>query len=607
MLQTIISASSPASAVQTILIVFVLFQFWQMIYWSRLHILSKIPGPRFPAASSLWIRWQRWHGQLSFKADGLLSKHGPIVRIAPNLVLINDVQSVQSLFARQDLDTAPKSIRALRIGGHDWTVTYPQNLVARSRRRPVMMATTTKAMRFWQATFEKNIAEMVTDLGKSRGRSSEDIVHHLRVATLRNSQVVMAGPQVNLEPGDFPHIVGEYNFLVVWRLCLPEWFFSWLRLSPFGSAAFRVRSSDFLFDLGQKIVQEAGKAADAGAPSIYELLRQNMKGEGSEHSNTEISAEMAGQVLAATETTSSALAFIFYYLAQDPGLVEAIYDELQSVDGFEDLENLKMLNACITEGLRFRPPVALTGSRIVPCGGLYILGYYLPAGTVVTTQSLSLSRQRPDLFPNYDEFDPIRWLGNDAQVHTERRRCLAPFGMGARRCPGGNMATFQMRMIIAAVIRTFRLSVAPETTPMSMAPFEANGFRSQRDACRLIFIPRDLRPQPGPRGLSFPTVAWCVHAPSKVGKFDLAMNAYQYVLWLDVAVRVKLTLARKLEDEENPFGIMEVTEESQDIRMAQVALNLNLTSQLFLNSPCLELILIEYLKGAYKAMFALSR
>ena len=510
MLETILT-SSPASIALALLSTFFFFKVCQVVYRIKLHALSKIPGPRLPAASSLWIRWQRWHGRLSFKADHLLSKHGPIVRIAPNMVLINDVESVQTLFSRQDLDTAPKAIRALRIGGHDWTVTYPENPVARPRRRPVMMATTTKALRYWQPMFEKNITQMVKNLGVSRSKASEDIVHHLRIATLLNSQLVMAGPQADLEPGDFPHVVGEYNFLVVWRLCLPGWLFDWLKLSPFRHAAFRIRSSDYLFHLGRETVEEAENWAGSDEVStVYELLAKNINQEQFGGNKAEISAEMAGQILAATETTSSALAFIFYYLAGAPTLVEALYEELQSVEGFSGLENLKLLNACITEGLRFRPPVALTGSRVVPSGGLNILGYYLPAGTVVTTQSLSLSRQRPDLFPNFDEYDPMRWLDDDPKLISERRRYLAPFGLGARRCPGGNMASFQMRMILAAVVRAFRLSVAPETTPLSMAPFEANGFRSRHDACRLIFTPRDLKPQPGPRGCECGPTCDCI-------------------------------------------------------------------------------------------------
>ncbi|KAG6364599.1 hypothetical protein INS49_006201 [Diaporthe citri] len=295
--------------------------------------------------------------------------------------------------------------------------------------------------------FEDNINSMIRNLGASKGEMSEDIVHHLRVATLLNSQVVMAGSQAQLEPGDFPHIVGEYNFLVV-------------------HAKFRVKSSELLFKLGESIKQEKGI----------------------QWTHNEINAEMAGQVLAATETTSSALAFIFYELAKNSSLQESVYNELSNAADNDNLENLKLLGACVSEGLRFRPPVALTGSRVVPNGGIDILGYYIPAGTVVTTQSLSMSRQRPDLFPNYDIFDPTRWLDED-QV-AERRRLTAPFGVGARRCPGGYMATYQMRLIIAAVLREFKVSIAPETTPESMTPFEANGFRSRYDKCFLMFTPR---------------------------------------------------------------------------------------------------------------------
>ncbi|KAF4991746.1 hypothetical protein FGRMN_7636 [Fusarium graminum] len=502
---------SPLRASLVLLGLLVIYGTLKVIYRLTFHSLSTIPGPRLPAASSLWIRWQRWHGRLSFKADALLTEYGPIIRIAPNIVLINDIETVQSIFIRQDLDTAPTAIRALRIGGHDWTVTYPSNPLAKERRRPVMMASTTKSLRHWQPTFEANISKMIERLEESQGKKSEDIVHHLRIATLLNSLIVMGGSQVTIDPGDFPHIVGEYNFLVVWRLCLPEWLFEWLEYSPFREAAFRVKSSDALFDLGHQVIEaaESGKGGE-DMRTIYDLLVEGMSKGPFGNNRTELSAEMAGQILAATETTSSALAFIFYYLAQDPLTVEAIYTELQTVDCYEKLESLKMLNACITEGLRFRPPVALTGSRVAPKGGLNILGYYIPEGTVITTQSLSISRQRPDLFPNFDEFDPSRWLEKDSVINTERRRCLAPFGIGARRCPGNNMAIFQMRMLLAAIIRAFRLSVAPMTTPASMAPFEANGFRSRYDKCELIFIPRDLDPQPGPRGCECGPTCECV-------------------------------------------------------------------------------------------------
>lgn len=463
----------------------------QTIYYTRLCRLSRIPGPWFPASSSLWIRWQRWHGNLSFTADDLLTRYGPIVRISPNMVILNDIPSLQSVFSRLDLDTAPRAVRALRIGGHEWTVTYPQNAVARERRRPVMVATTSKALRYWHPIFEDNTVKMADDLGRSQGHESEDIVHHLRIATLRNSQVVMAGSHARIAEDNFPHTVGEYNFLVVWRLCLPEWVFTWMKYGPFLHPKERIQSSGKLFKLGHEICQQAELADPSDpddVPSVYKLLTEKRE-KGVPWSESEIGAEMAGQVLAATETTSSALAFIFYELARNQSLLNAVYQDVIGVPN-DSLEDAKLLGACISEGLRFRPPVAFTGSRVVPKGGLEVLGYYLPEGTVVTTQSLSLSRQRPDLFPNYDVFDPTRWL-NEANSQ-ELRRHSAPFGVGARRCPGGNMAIYQMRLILAIVIRRFKIEVAPETTLESMTPFEANGFRSRYDNCHLTFWPRDV-------------------------------------------------------------------------------------------------------------------
>jgi hypothetical protein len=469
------------------------FQGLRMFYRTHLHGLRRIPGPRITASTSLWIRWQRWNGRLSFEADNLLTTYGPIVRISPNLVLVNDFESVERAFIRKDLDTAPKSIRALRVGGHDWTVTYPQHPIARLRRHPVMIATTTKCMKFWHETFVNNIRDMVQAISQSGGVHSEDIVEHLRVCTLKNSQIVMGGSGVNLDPGDFPHVVGEYNFLVVWRLCLPAWLYSWLEFSPFAHARFRIKSSDRLFDLGGEICRQADVHASSegtdAVPNVYKLFTDtDAKYPTQAWSRPELSAEMAGQVLAATETTSSALAFIFYELAKNQDLLQELYKELASVDSTEELESLKLLDACIKEGLRFRPPVALTGSRLVPKGGMELLGYHLPAGTVVTTQSLSMSRQRLDLFPDYNIYNPLRWL--DESKAAERRRLLVPFGIGARRCPGGNMALYQMRLILYSVVRTFQVTVAPETTPQKMEPFEANGYRSRHDRCDLMFMPR---------------------------------------------------------------------------------------------------------------------
>lgn len=79
----------------------------QMVYNTTMHPLRAIPGPWFAAASPLWIAWQRWHGRLSLRADALLTRYGPIVRISPKMVLLNDGPAVNTIFSRRDLATAP--------------------------------------------------------------------------------------------------------------------------------------------------------------------------------------------------------------------------------------------------------------------------------------------------------------------------------------------------------------------------------------------------------------------------------------------------------------------------------------------------------------------
>ncbi|KAK2604612.1 hypothetical protein N8I77_007525 [Diaporthe amygdali] len=97
---------------------------------------------------------------------------------------------------------------------------------------------------------------------------------------------------------------------------------------------------------------------------------------------------------------------MFYELAKDTSLQQSVYNELRTTTDKNNLENLKLLGACVSEGLRFRPPVALTGSLVVPKGSIGFLGYNIPAGTVVTTHP----------FPNYAMIvstSPDRWKRTD--------------------------------------------------------------------------------------------------------------------------------------------------------------------------------------------------
>ena len=79
-------------------------------------------------------------------------------------------------------------------------------------------------------------------------------------------------------------------------------------------------------------------------------------------------------IIAGSDTTSSALLFIFYYLACDLTRVAKIRDELDYILNLDaaSLVNLPYLNGVINEALHLHPPVASAGLRQIPPEGLTI-------------------------------------------------------------------------------------------------------------------------------------------------------------------------------------------------------------------------------------------
>jgi hypothetical protein len=107
-----------------------------------------------------------------------------------------------------------------------------------------------------------------------------------------------------------------------------------------------------------------------------------------------------------SETTSSELAALLYLLCQHPDKMKKLMREIRSEFAneaeisMEKLGTLKYLNACISEGLRLYPPLALGLPRVVPKGGAEIAGSWIPGSVRVlsvflyTVQLTSLSSVR---------------------------------------------------------------------------------------------------------------------------------------------------------------------------------------------------------------------
>lgn len=94
-----------------------------------------------------------------------------------------------------------------------------------------------------------------------------------------------------------------------------------------------------------------------------------------------------------TETTSSAMGVLTYYLLKNPQTLQRLQDELRTAFTTIDeitgraTQQCEYLNAVIEEGLRICAPIPFGLPRVVPPGGATIAGEFIPEGVSITLES----------------------------------------------------------------------------------------------------------------------------------------------------------------------------------------------------------------------------
>jgi cytochrome P450 len=103
------------------------------------------------------------------------------------------------------------------------------------------------------------------------------------------------------------------------------------------------------------------------------------------------------------------------------------------------------VEAVCHETLRIDPVAPIIGRTLRE--GLTLQGFELPPGTSVGVAIVNVHR-RPDLYPDPERFAPERFLERTFSGFE-----YLPFGGGARRCLGAALALFEMKLVLASLLR----------------------------------------------------------------------------------------------------------------------------------------------------------
>lgn len=187
---------------------------------------------------------------------------------------------------------------------------------------------------------------------------------------------------------------------------------------------------------------------------VLSLLLEVKDEEGQGMTDEELHDELMTLLTAGHETTATALCWAFEQILLHPQVLARIVAELAEVAPDkriqpEQLARLEYLDATIKEALRLRPVIPVVARKTK--AKVVLGGYEIPPGTMIVPSVYSTHR-RADLYPEPDAFKPERFLGKKPDPYA-----WLPFGGGVRRCLGMPFALYEMKIVLATVLRTVKL------------------------------------------------------------------------------------------------------------------------------------------------------
>ncbi|GAA2371800.1 cytochrome P450 [Nonomuraea africana] len=157
---------------------------------------------------------------------------------------------------------------------------------------------------------------------------------------------------------------------------------------------------------------------------------------------------------AATETTATALTWVWPTLEAHPELAGAVFEEIDRVVGkgpvrAEHLAGLVRLKSFLSELLRLYPVGWILPRRTV--SDETVGGVTVTAGSTVII-SPYLTHRLPEFWERPLEFDPSRFEGQ-----TRRHRfAYFPFGGGPHQCVGQHLFMIEAQLLLAGILSRYR-------------------------------------------------------------------------------------------------------------------------------------------------------
>ncbi|KAH9844662.1 Cytochrome-P450 monooxygenase [Teratosphaeria destructans] len=437
------------------------------LYRVYLSPLANVPGPRLAAATYLYEFFYdgMQKGRFLWKIQELHAKYGPIVRINPGEVHINDIHFYDRIYASGSQHPRNK-IRFMAT--HDESTFDTYDAEQHRARRSAMAASFSKqSIRSLEPTIRHTVERL---MNRMHNFANTGAVVNLKQMYSGLTLEVIAGycfgeSMVNMKQEQFgPDLLDAFNALPQGHPLgrMFPWLFDLVSKIPARfiatvDAKFRPLA-EYEAKIDGQLAEVLAKDKPDGLRTVFHEIRDS-KLPDPDKTISRFKSEAAIFLGAGTETTASALTVMSFFLTQNQDMLLRLRKEISGLKEKKasaealtvaELETLPFLTALIQESVRLSFGVPGRLPRIAPQEVLVYSGHRLPSGTVMSSSSYLLHTD-PNIYPEPFAFKPERWLGNKNGLAGN----FVPFGRGSRMCIGINLAYAEMYLTSAAMFTAF--------------------------------------------------------------------------------------------------------------------------------------------------------
>ncbi|MCB0163110.1 MAG: cytochrome P450 [Anaerolineae bacterium] len=316
---------------------------------------------------------------------------------------------------------------------------------------PVMTKVTRRLHRRWQ-----RLAEQASpiDVQKELMRYTVDITTNLAFGYDMNTLE---------EEGDRIQQHLEQVFpMLAYRAFMPVRYWNYLKLPAdraLADALVELRGSiDRFIDHARQQLRE-NPALTERPQNLLQALLAAQADEDIEFSDLEIYGNVFTFLLAGEDTTANTMAWMIYFMAEQPDVLRQMQAEADAVIGagatatdYDQTRDLRYIEAVAHETMRMKPVTTFLAMQALT--DVTVNRLLIPQGMPVFLL-LRPKGMEDSEFAAAAEFKPERWLNYSRRDNPHHRKSFSPFGGGPRLCPGRSLALLEIKMAMSTICRHF--------------------------------------------------------------------------------------------------------------------------------------------------------